>query len=123
LVSARKLARKPSVLTEADKLRIVLESFEDRALVSKVARRHRVDPRELSRWRRSYRAGKLGGADPNLHTVHVSELAGAAQRIRELERELGRMALENAMLLEAMEFAGLPVSHSGRATAMKRRKK
>jgi transposase len=122
-VTPRKLARKWRVLTEADRLRIVLESFEDRALVSVVARRNGVDARELSRWRRSYRAGKLRGADPDLQTVPVSELAGAAQRIRELERELGRMALENAMLLEAIEFAGLPASRRGRAAAAKKREK
>jgi transposase-like protein len=122
-VSPRKVARKSRVLTEADRLRIVLESFEDRALVSKVARRHRIDPHELSRWRRSYRLGKLGGVGPDVQTVPVSELAGATQRIRELERELGRMALENAMLLEAVEFAGLAVSPRGRAAAVKRRKK
>jgi transposase len=122
-VSPRKLARKSRVLTAADRLRIVLESFEDRALVSVVARRNGVDARELSRWRRSYRAGQLLGADPDLRTVPVSELAGAAQRIRDLERELGRMALENSMLLEAVEFAGLPASRRARAAAVKRRKK
>ena len=122
-VSSRKLVRKSRILTEADRLRIVLESFEDRALVSNVARRNGVDPRELSRWRRSYRLGKLGGAGINLQTVPVSELAGATQRIRELERELGRMALENAMLLEAVEFAGLPASRRSRPAAVKKRKK
>lgn len=122
LVTSLKRPHKSRVLTEVDRLRIVLESFEDRALVSKVARRHGVDPRELSRWRRSYRAGTLGAVDPDLQTVPVSELAGAKQRIRELERQLGRMALENAMLLEAVEFAGL-APHGGRAAAAKKRKK
>jgi transposase-like protein len=121
-VSSRKLVRKSRVLTEADRLRIVLESFEDGALVSRVARRNHVDPRELSHWRRKYREAKLGvGSD--LQTVPVSELASATQRIRELERELGRMALENAMLLEAVEFAGLPASLRERTPAVKKRKK
>ena len=122
-MSPRKPARRPSVLTEADKLRIVLESLEDRALVSKVARRNRVDPRELSRWRRDFRMGKLGGVDTHPQTVPISELAGATQRIRELERELGRMALENAMLLEAVEFAGLAAPRKGLEVAVKKRKK
>ena len=121
--SPRKLARKSRILTDADRLRIVLESLEHGALVSKVARRNRVDPRELSRWRRSYRAGKVPGVGPNLDTVPISELAGATQRIRDLERELGRMALENAMLLEAVEFAGLTRSRGGLAAAVKKRKK
>ena len=47
----------------------------------------------------------------------------AKQRIRELERELGRKALENAMLREAVEFAHLPVSawrRTARATPRKK---
>jgi transposase-like protein len=123
LVSPQKLARKSRILTDSDRFRIVLESFAGRARVSDVARRNRVNPRELSRWRRSYRLGKLGGVDTDPQTVPVSELTRATQRIRELERELGRMALENAMLLEAVEFAGLPVSGKGKAVALKRRKK
>src|SRR3974390_1694061 len=105
LVSTRRLAPKSRALTDADRLRIVLESFEDEKHVAAVARRYRVAPSALYRWRRSYRAGKLGGAGRNLQTIPVSELAVATQRIRDLERELGRMALENAMLLEAVQFA------------------
>ena len=86
--------------------------------MSKVARRHGVDPRTLYRWRHSYRSGTLG--DVELNAVPVSELAGAAQRIRDLERELGRMALENAMLQEAIQFATLPVPRRRRAAAVKK---
>src|SRR5271165_1682111 len=122
-VSPQKPALKSRVLTEADRLRIVLESFEKRALVSKVARRNRVDPRALSRWRRSFREGTLGGVIPDLDVQPVSELAGAAQRIRDLERELGRMALENSMLMEAVQFAVLPVPRRRRVAAVKKRGK
>jgi len=68
------------------------------------------------------RTGKRGAVNPAHQTVPVSELAEATQRIRELERQLGRMALENAMLLEAVAFVGLPASQRPR-TAAKRRKK
>lgn len=86
--------------------------------MSKIARRHGVDPRTLYRWRSSYREGTLGGV--NVDAVPVSELAGAAQRIRDLERELGRMALENAMLHEAIQFATMPVPRGRRAAALKK---
>lgn len=88
--------------------------------MSKVARRNGVDARVLSRWRSSFRTGTLGGLAPDLNAVPVSELAGAAQRIRDLERELGRMALENAMLQEALQFATLPALHRRRAVAAKK---
>ena len=91
--------------------------------MSKVARRHGVDPRTLYRWRHSFQSGTLGGAAPDLNAVPVSELAGAAQRIRDLERELGRMALENAMLQEAFQFATLPVPRRRRLAAVKKPRK
>ena len=108
------------VLTDADRIRIVLESFEEGALVSLVARQNGVDPRQLSQWRRRYRAGKLRGMDRG---APISELAVANRRIRELERELGRNALENAMLREAIEFALLPASAWRKATRVAPRKK
>jgi len=114
-------ARGPRVRTDADRLSIVLESFQDQALVSDVAKRYGIDARQLSRWRSNYRSGKLGGVDAGVPTVPVSELAVARQRIRELERELGRKALENAMLLEAVQFGALAVSPRARAS-VKRRK-
>jgi len=91
--------------------------------VSKVAHRNRVDPRALSRWRRSFREGALGGVGPDLNAVPVSELAGATQRIRDLERQLGRMALENAMLQEALQFATLPALHRRRVVVAKKSRK
>jgi transposase len=115
--------RKQRVLTDVDRVRIVLQSFEEGAVVSVVARENGVDPRQLSQWRSRYRAGKLGGMDVGMPTVPISELADAKQRIRELERELGRKALENAMLREAVEFAHLPVSawrRTARATPRKK---
>jgi len=114
-------AHRPRVLTDAARLRIVLESFQERALVSTVAKRYGVDARQLSRWRSNFRAGKLGEAAVSAPTVPVSELAVARQRIRELERELGRKALENAMLLEAVQFGSLAASPRARAKSKRRK--
>jgi len=44
---------------EAVKARIVRESFADGAMVDEVARRHGVAPRQLTRWRRAARDGRL----------------------------------------------------------------
>lgn len=111
------------VLTDADRIRIVLESFEEGAIVSVVARQNGVDPHQLSQWRKRYKAGKLRGMDAGVPTVPISELADTKQRIHELERELGRKALENAMLREAVEFAHLPASALQKAAHKTSRKK
>ena len=42
------------------KLRIVAESHAPGAMVSEVARRHRLMPSQLTTWRRLHREGKLG---------------------------------------------------------------
>jgi transposase len=44
---------------EAAKARIVAESFEPGARVVDVARRHRVQPQQVTTWRREARQGKL----------------------------------------------------------------
>ena len=44
------------------KLRIVAESHAPGAMVSEVARRHRLMPSQVTTWRRLYREGKLGPA-------------------------------------------------------------
>lgn len=44
---------------EAAKAQIVQESFADGAMVDEVARRHGIDPRQLTRWRRAARDGRL----------------------------------------------------------------
>ncbi len=44
---------------EAVKARIVRESFVAGAMVDEVARRHGIDPRQLTRWRRAARDGRL----------------------------------------------------------------
>jgi len=46
---------------DADKIRIVEESFVGHRQVSATARRHGVSRSLLTTWRRQYRAGELGG--------------------------------------------------------------
>ena len=45
--------------SEADKGRIVTESFAPGAVVSEVARRHEISPQHLFAWRKAARAGEL----------------------------------------------------------------
>lgn len=50
--------------TEAEKLRIVEESFAGRRRASATARRYGISNPLLFAWRRAYREGRLGSAQP-----------------------------------------------------------
>ena len=92
--------------TAAEKLRIVEESLQPGQSVSNVARRHGVAPNLLFRWRKLMREG--GGAAVRTDGPVVSdvEIRRLEDRVRELERLLGRKTLENEILNEALAKAG-----------------
>ena len=53
--------------SDAEKLRIVEESFSGPRLASATARRHGISNQLMFAWRKAYREGRLGdGSDPGL---------------------------------------------------------
>ena len=89
----------------ADKLRIVEETLEDGASLSVVARRNGVAPNLLYRWRRlmlMLEGGSVAVSEDDDVTSNrvVRQLE---ERIRELERHLGRKTLEAEILREALD--------------------
>lgn len=89
--------------TAADKLRIVEETLDERASISVVARRNGVAPNLLYRWRRLMLEGgsvAVAGDDEVTSNKVVRQLE---DRIRELERQLGRKTLEAEILREALD--------------------
>jgi transposase len=85
------------------KMRIVEETLEEGASISVVARRNGVAPNVLYRWRRLMLDG---GAVAVSEDDDVSSNRAARQmeeRIRELERQLGRKTLEVEILKEALD--------------------
>lgn len=80
------------------KLRIVAESHASGAIVSEVARRHRLMPSQVTTWRRLHREGKLGPApvagspmfvplmleDPELSQPALTSTNGPESRASEL---------------------------------------
>ena len=87
----------------AEKLRIVEETLDERASISVVARRNGVAPNLLYRWRRLMLDGGAVSEDDDVtsnRTVRQME-----DRIRELERQLGRKTLEAEILREALDKA------------------
>ncbi len=87
----------------AEKLRIVEETLDGRESVSSVARRNGVAPNLLYRWRRLMLEGgsvAVTGDDDVTSNRVVRQLE---ERVRELERHLGRKTLEVEILREALD--------------------
>lgn len=87
----------------AEKLRIVEETLDGQASVSAVARRNGVAPNLLYRWRRLMLEGgsvAVTGDDDVTSNRVVRQLE---ERVRELERHLGRKTLEAEILREALD--------------------
>ena len=88
-----------------EKLRIIEESFEPGETVSSVARRRGVAPNLLYRWRRLMSEGGVTAVGSDEPVVGNSEVRKLEERVRELERLLGRKTMENEILREALAKA------------------
>jgi transposase len=86
-----------------EKLGMVRESFEPGKTVSTVARQHGVNPNQLFHWRKLYQNGSLSAVSAGEEVVPASELNDALRQIKELQRLLGKKAMENEILKEAVE--------------------
>jgi len=89
----------------AEKIRIVQECEQPGMSVSYVVRKYDVAPNLLFRWRRLMREGGLSAIQANEAVIGASEVKRLKQRIRELERLLGKKTLEAEILKEAIEIA------------------
>ena len=86
----------------AEKLRIVEETLDERASISVVARRNGVAPNLLYRWRRLMTEGGAVAVQADDAVNGNAELRRLEERMRELERQLGRKTLEVEILKEAL---------------------
>lgn len=89
--------------TAAEKLRIVEETLDDRASISVVARRNGVAPNLLYRWRRLMLDGGSVAVSEDDEVTSNKVVRQMEDRIRELERQLGRKTLEAEILREALD--------------------
>ena len=90
----------------ADEKRFFLEQAQAQGeSISSVARRYGLSPSLLFRWRRLLDQGTMSSLGTKELLVPESELKKAENRIRELERLLGRKTLENEVLKDALELA------------------
>lgn len=89
--------------TAAEKLRIVEETLDERASISIVARRNGVAPNLLYRWRRLMLEGGSVDVTEDDDVTSNKIVRQMEDRIRELERHLGRKTLEAEILREALD--------------------
>ena len=64
--------------SDAEKLRIVEESFAGPRMASATARRHKIAASLLFAWRKAYRGGQLGTAAHAFYPVRVDEVEASA---------------------------------------------
>ncbi len=89
----------------SEKLRIVEETLDGRETVSVIARRHGVAPNLLYRWRRLMLEGGAVAVSGDDAVTSDRTVRQMEERIRELERLLGRKTLENEILKDALAKA------------------
>ena len=90
----------------AEKLRIVEETLDGRESVSSDARRNGVAPNLLYRWRRLMLEGGAVAVTDDDNVTSNRQVRHLEERVRELERQLGRKTLENEILKEALVKSG-----------------
>ena len=88
-----------------EKIRIVEETLDERASISVVARRNGVAPNLLYRWRRLMLEGGSVAVTGDDEVTSNKLVRQMEERIRELERQLGRKTLEVEILKEALDKA------------------
>ena len=88
--------------TAEQKLKMVEQSFRSGETVSVVARRHGIAPNLLFRWRRLASEGGAAAVTADDGVTSNAEVRRLEERIRELERQLGRKTLEVEILKGAI---------------------
>ena len=91
--------------TTQEKIQMVRRAMDPGMSVSLVAREVGIASSQLFTWKRLYLEGGLSAVGANEIVVAASDLKEAVQRIKQLERALGRKTLENDILREAVEIA------------------
>ena len=74
------------------KKQVVESIVSGSATQAELAREHRISPVMINRWKKDYKTGKF------FENVDSQELAKLELRIRDLERLVGRLTLENEVL-------------------------
>ncbi len=96
------VARRRRFTTE-QKLAVVAETMQPGMSISYVARRHGLSPSLVFRWRRLMTEGGQEAVRADDEVVPAADVRRLEERVRELERQLGRKTLEVEILKEALD--------------------
>lgn len=88
--------------TTEEKLQIVEETLRSGDSISAIARRHGVAANLLYRWRRLMTEGGAVAVQADDNVTGNGDVRRLEERVRELERQLGRKTLEVEILKEAL---------------------
>jgi len=94
--------------TAAEKMRLAEATFGPGMTVSLVARQNGIAPNQLFAWRQLAAQGALTATGAGEEVVPASEYRALQSPVRELQRLLGKKALEAEILKEALELAAGP---------------
>lgn len=98
------VARRRRFTTE-QKLSVVAETMQPGMSISYVARRHGLSPSLVFRWRQLMSEGGKEAVRVDDDVVGANEVRRLEERVRELERMLGRKTMEVEILKEALDLA------------------
>jgi transposase len=87
------------------KMTIVHESLESGNNVAEIARKHNVGVSSLIKWRKLAATGSLMSVKSEEGLVPANEVKKLKQKVRELERMLGKKTMQVELLQEAVELA------------------
>jgi transposase len=96
------VARRRRFTTE-QKLAVVTETMQPGMSISYVARRYGLSPSLVFRWRRLMIEGGQEAVRADDEVVPAADVRRLEDRVRELERQLGRKTLEVEILKEALD--------------------
>jgi len=88
----------------SEKKAMVDETNEPGCSISVVARRNNITPSLLFRWKRMMEDGALTGVGAEEAVVPLSQFRDLQNRLRQLERLLGRKTVEVEILKEAVQL-------------------
>lgn len=96
--------QKRKLYTAQRKLELVRLTYLPGNTVSSVARSYGIAPALLFRWRSLDKQGGLTAIETDQSSVPAKQYAEAIDEIKRLQRLLGQMASDNALLREAVEI-------------------
>ena len=91
--------------TIEQKMAIIAETMQPGVSMSYVARRHGLSPRLVFRWRSLMSEGGREAVRADDDVVPASEARRLEEKVRDLERLLGRKTMEVEILKEALDLA------------------